>query len=114
MLVLLHNIEPNAGANIRSGHEHGVVDWGIFPKVQQFSGKLKDGYSFLQSFKSIMNNSPNKLNTFGALLNGEVSSWFHAGNFRDWEEVEEQIIKPWSVILTSAEALVKAGKTLST
>ena len=71
--LLRHNIEPNAGVVGYKGH-HQNVDWGIVPKLKQFTGRLSEGFSFLQSFKSIMNNSPNMINTFGALLEGKVFS----------------------------------------
>ena len=70
------NIEPNAGVVGHKSH-HQNVDWGIVPKLQWITGKLSEGFSFLQFFKSIMNNFPNEVNTFGTLFDGEVSSWFY-------------------------------------
>lgn len=104
--LLRRNIEPNAGVN----QARGDVDWGIVPKLTRFSGKLEEGFNFLQNFKSIMNNSPNKVNMFGALLEGESSLWFQQGNFEDFAVVEAEFLKTWCLSLTSAKAIARAGK----
>ena len=47
MLNLLKcNIEPNIGVFSHKSH-HQNADWEIVPKLQQFTGKLFEGFSFL-------------------------------------------------------------------
>ena len=70
--LLKHNIKPNMRVAGHKSHYQNV-DWRIVPKLQCFTGKLSKGFSFLQLFKFIINNSPNKVITFGALLESEVS-----------------------------------------
>ena len=62
------NIDPNIKFN-----NNGNVDWGLVPKMNWFSEKLRKGYTFLQSFKGVSNNLPNKVNTFSVLLEGKAS-----------------------------------------
>ena len=64
----------------------------------------------MQSFKSIMNNLPNKVNTFGALLEGKVSTWFGQGNFQDFARLEEEFLKIWCTVMTGFEALAWASQ----
>ena len=93
MMRILCNIEPNAGDHSEGQSGHQGVDWSIVLKLNCFTGKLSEGYAFMQSFKSIMNNLPNKINTFGALLEGKVLTWFGQNNFQDFVRLEEEFLK---------------------
>ena len=61
------NIEPNMGVVSHKSH-HQNIDWRIVPKLQWFTGKLFEGFSFLQLLKPIKNNSLNKLNIFQSFV----------------------------------------------
>ena len=110
MMEILRNIGAQRGGHFGKQGSHVGVDWSIVPKLKHFTGKLADGYLFLQSFKSIINNSPNKVNTFGALLEGEVSTWFGQGKFKEFEKLEDEFIKTWCTSMNGAEAIAHASK----
>ena len=108
---LLRNIEPNAGDEANSLSE-GVTDSGIVPWMNRFHGPVDKGYGFLQSFKAMSAgmSDKGKRQAFSGLLENEVLSWFLGTKFKTWQELEEEFLSTWCIVMSSTTAIVEVAK----
>ena len=80
LLDYLPTLEPNAGANsARIGHGSAdEVASSLLPKFENFSGKVKDGFKFIEEFKmkSVGMTEPKCMATFVAFGGIATVLWF--------------------------------------
>ena len=90
LLDYLPTLEPNAGANsARIGHGSAdKVVSSLLPKFENFLGKVKDGYKFIEELKMkhVGMTEPKHMATFVALGGIATASWFKRESFSSWAE----------------------------
>lgn len=113
----ISTLEPNAGANQSSSLQietssHGDVDVSLVPKLSNFSGRVEDGFRFLEDFKIKTHNmrEVSRIATFKALCGVNVVSWFKSRNFESWSDLEKGFLDSWCVKLTPSDAIAKAAQ----
>ena len=98
LLDYLPTLEPNAGANsARIGHgSANKVASSLLPKFKNFSGKVKDGFKFIEEFKmkSVGMTEPKRMATFVARDGIATVLWFERESFSSWAKLIEAFKKP--------------------
>jgi hypothetical protein len=107
---LFTTFEPNAGDDVDEKEDNTRVnslESQLMPKLQFFSGKMEDGYSFLESFKAASNGIPEerKISAFKVLCGPAKMERFVSQNFSTWIECEKSFQNNHCVIKQTIEAM---------
>jgi hypothetical protein len=107
---LFTTFEPNAGDDEDEKDNNTRVnslESQLMPKLQFFSGKMEDGYSFLESFKAASNGIPEerKIAAFKVLCGPAKMEQFVSQNFTNWVECEKSFQNNHCVIKQTIEAM---------
>ncbi len=115
LLDYLLTLDPNLGANsARIGHGSAdKVVSSLLPKFKNFSGKVKDGFKFIEEFKmkSVGMTEPKRMATFVALGGIATASWFKRESFSSWAELEEAFKKTWCMKLNPSNTIAWGCQT---
>ena len=115
LLDYLPTLRPNAGANsARIGHRSAYkVASSLLPKFENFLGKVKDGFKFIEKFKmkSVGMTEPKHMATSIALSGIATASWFERESFKSYAELEEAFKKTWCTKLNPSDAIACVCQT---
>ena len=115
LLDYLPTIDPNMGGNpgrIIFKSADGVAS-SLLPKIENFSGQVKDGFKFIEEFKmkSVGMTEPKQMATFIALGGIATALWFERKSFSSWMELEDAFKKTWCTKLNPSDAIARACQT---
>jgi CRISPR/Cas system endoribonuclease Cas6 (RAMP superfamily) len=113
MIDRLPTNEPNAGACLQYDESlHGGVERSLVPKMETFSGRVKEGHKFIETFKlqTVNMDDSRRIASFRALSGVVVSSWFKNRRYDHWEDLERDFREDWCIKMTASAAMDKVGK----
>ena len=84
----------------------------MLPKPKMYSGKISEGYRFIDNFKLRTNNmyKTTQVASFKALCRSEVISWLLGQDFASWDKLKKSFKSNWYKKLKTEEALGKTYK----
>ena len=91
---------------------HGGVERSLVPKMETFSGRVKEGHKFIETFKlQTVNMEDNRrIASFRALSGVVVASWFKNRHHMSWNDLEKDFREDWCIKMTATVAMEKASK----
>ena len=115
MLDYLPTIEPNTGGNpVRVAHKSadGVAS-SLLPKFEIFLGQVKDGFKFIEEFKtkSVGMTEPKQMATLIALGGIATALWAERESFSLWAELKDAFKKTWCIKSNLLDAIAYSCST---
>ena len=91
---------------------HGGVERSLVPKMETFSGRVKEGHKFIETFKlqTVNMDDSRRIASFRALSGVLVSSWFKNREYQVWDDLEKDFREDWCIKMTATVAMEKAAK----
>ena len=108
MVGKVSNIGAQRGGGLNGTRSRGEVEASLLPKPKMFSGKISEGYRFIENFKLRTDNmdETTRVASFKALCGSEVISWLTSQDFASWEDLEKSFKSNWCEKLEPEEALL--------